>query len=242
MRVAIHQPEFMPWLGFFYKMALSDLYVVFDHVQFKKRYFENRNLIVSPKNETSYISAPVITKGRYTQAIKDTSIDNSQDWKDVLLKKIKHFYCKAPYFDKYYGDLCDVVNGREHALLLDFNVDIINFFRKHLGISVPMVYSSKMNVEEYKGSDLILQICISSNAKTYLCGSSGKGYLKEEDFSKKGIRIDWLEYKSPVYKQLSGTFISNMSTLDLLLNCGEESLSILMRADKKEGKQNLCIY
>ena len=234
MKIAVHQPEFMPWLGFFYKMALADLYVVFDHVQFKKRYFENRNRIVSQQKEISYIIAPVISKGRYTQAIKDVEIDNTQDWKEVLLKKIKHFYSKAPRFDSYYEDLYSVISGKDHVRLIDFNMDMINFFRKHLGISTPMFFSSQMDVKDYKASDLILQICLVNKAEVYLCGSAGRDYLKEEDFSEHGIRIEWLDYKSPEYSQLGDGFTANMSTLDLLFSHGGDSLNIIMSVPKKE--------
>lgn len=236
MKIAIHQPEFMPWTGFFYKMALADIYVIFDHVQFKKRYFENRNRIVSFKKEVSYISAPVITKGRYTQPIKDTQIDNAQDWKKVLLKKIRYFYSKAPYFDKYYDGLCSVVNARAHERLLDFNMDIINYFRIHLGISTPMVFSSQMDVLGQKGCGLILQICLINKAGVYLCGLSGRDYLNENDFSQRGICIEWLDYQSPEYKQLGEGFTPNMSTLDLLFNYGEDSLNIIMGASLKRGE------
>jgi len=242
MKIAIHQPEFMPWLGFFHKMALADLYVVFDHVQFKKRYFENRNMIVSPKREIFYICTPVITKGRYKQAIKAVEIDNSQDWKNVLLNKLKHFYAKAPYFEVYYSKLSSLFKSKEHTSLMDFNMDMINFFRKQLGISTQLLFSSNMNVAEHKGSDLILQICRINKATTYLCGASGRDYLKEDDFLSLNIKIEWLNFISPVYGQLCDTFVPNMSILDLLFNNGENSLSIIMNANKKQENLNPCTY
>lgn len=228
MQVAIHQPEFLPWLGFFYKMALADKYVVFDHVQFKKRYFENRNRIVSPKKEISYISVPVKTKGRYTQSICDVEIDNTQRWKDKLLKKIQHFYSKAAYFKEYYEDLYSLINVKEYNYLLELNVAIISYFRRHIGISTPMVYSSEFDVDSYKGSDLILQLCILNKAKVYLCGISGRNYLNLKDFKDNNIKIQWMDYKSPAYSQLCEGFVPNMSTLDLLFNHGKNSLKILM--------------
>ncbi len=234
MKIAIHQPEFMPWLGFFNKMALAELFVVFDHVQFKKRYFENRNCIVSAKKEVSYIIAPVISKGRYMQSIMDAEIDNTQNWKEVLLKKIRFFYSKARYFDKYYDPLHVMINGKEYSRLIVLNIDIINFFRENLGIATPMVFSSKMDVQAYKGSDLILQICLLNKAGVYLCGASGRDYLKENDFSQRGISIEWLDYKSPEYSQLGEGFTPNMSTLDLLFNHGEDSLNILMNVPQKK--------
>ena len=97
MIIAIHQPEFMPWAGFFNKMTQSDLFVILDHVQFKKRYFENRNRIVSPRGKVSYITIPVKTKGKYIQSICDVEIDNAQAWKDLMLERIRHSYSKAPF-------------------------------------------------------------------------------------------------------------------------------------------------
>lgn len=234
MKIAIHQPEFMPWPGFFNKMALADIYVVFDHVQFKKRYFENRNRIVSPKKEVSYVVAPVLSKGRYAQPIMDTEIDNTRKWKEVLLKKIRYFYSQARYFDKYYDHFSSVLMGKKHNRLIDLNLDIINFFRKNLGILTPMVFSSQMNVQAYKGSELILQICLLKKASVYLCGASGRDYLKENDFLQQGIRIEWLEYKLPEYSQLGGGFTPDMSTLDLLFNHGNDSLNILMSLPQKK--------
>jgi len=228
VKLAIHQPEFSPWLGFFYKMIKADLYVVFDHVQFKKRYYENRNRIVSPRGEVAYIGVPVITKNKFFQSIKDVEIDNTQRWKDKLLKKVQHFYNKSLYFSDYYNDFSALISEKEYNYLIELNMELINFFRKHFHISTPIAFSSKMNVNEYKGSDLILQICLLNKASTYLCGVSGKDYLKVEDFKMSGINIEWLDYKSPVYKQLCQNFTPNMSTLDLLFNHGKKGYEILM--------------
>lgn len=228
MQIAIHQPEFMPWPGFFYKMIMAEEYVVLDYVQFKKRYFDNRNVIVSPAGEVSYISIPVRCKGRFKQPIHNVEIDNTQRWKDKILKKIRHFYSKAPYFEKYYQELNNLLTLKEYNYLLELNIGLINFFRKHLRIYTPMLHSSQMDIDGYKGSDLILRICLLKKADTYLAGRLSKDYLKEEAFQKDGIRIKWLGYKTPAYSQLCKEFVSDMSTLDLLFNHGERSRDILL--------------
>lgn len=230
MRLAIHQPEFMPWPGFFYKMALADLYVVFDHVQFKKRYFENRNKIVSPSGDTSWINVPVKTKGKYTQSINEVEIDNDQRWKSKMLKKIQHCYGSAQYFEEYYDEFASLLNNKEGEKLIDLNLEIINFIRKKLGITVPMAFSSSMDVDSFKGSDLILRICLVNNANTYLCGASGKDYLNVGNFEKNSVAIKWLDYEPPVYKQLCKKFTPYMSTLDLLFNHGPKSLGIIVKS------------
>lgn len=238
MKLAIHQPEFMPWPGFFHKMASADLYVVLDHVQFKKGYFENRNRIVSQRKEVSFIIAPVITKGRYPQSIRDVEIDNSQAWKSGLLNKIRYYYAKAPFFNTYYDQLADTISRKDHMRLIDFNIDIIDFFRRNLDISTPMRFSSEMDVESYKGSELVMEICLLNHADIYLSGSSGKDYLHVDEFTRRNIRIEWLNYEPPVYTQVGNGFIPHMSTLDLLFNHGEDSLRILMGGTEKSTKGN----
>jgi len=217
----------MPWSGFFYKMALADLYVIFDHVQFKKRYFENRNQIVSPNGEIRYINVPVLTKNKFNQSIMNVIIDNSRDWRNKIIKKIEHFYKKSPYFHNYFEEIKNIINDN-YIYIIDLNIRLIDYFRKNLKIEGPMIFSSGMNVSSFHGSDLILEICRKNNADNYLCGSSGKEYLKIKDFDENKIKIQWLNYKTPNYKQLCKAFIPDMSIIDLLFNHGEKSRDILM--------------
>ena len=233
MKLAIHQPEFLPWLGFFYKMSLADEYIILDHVQFKKRYFENRNKILSPQGVESWISVPVITKGRYTQAINEVEIDNSRNWKNKFLATIEHYYSKSKYFYTYFNELNSIIVAYDGNRLVDLNIALINFFRKHLYITCPLRFSSEMIGSDWHhlGSDLILQLCLLAGAEVYLCGPSGKDYLKLEEFSAQGIGIEWLAYQHPRYVQLSQEFVPYLSTLDLLFNYGEDSMAILMSQD-----------
>ena len=111
---------------------------------------------------------------------------------------------------------------------MDLNMSIINFFRKHLGISTPLLYSSDMAVEHLNSSDLILEICRQQLASIYLCGVSGKDYLNTDSFKCHNISIKWLDYKPLPYNQLSPCFVPYMSILDLLFNYGNDSLAILL--------------
>ena len=227
MRLAIHQPEFMPWAGYFNKMVQSDLFIILDHVQFKKRYFENRNRIVSPRGKVSYLTVPVKTKGKYTQSICNVEIDNTQSWKNLMLERIRHSYSKATFFEKYYDDIKSLLNTKQYNNLLALNMDIINLLREYLGIHTPMLYSTSMNVGSFKASDLILQTCLMNRADTYLCGISGRDYIKLEDFEKNNIQIESLDYQPASYKQLCSSFVPYMSTLDILFNHGERSRDIV---------------
>ena len=238
MKLAIHQPEFMPWLGFFNKMTLADEYVVLDHVQFKKRYFENRNRILSPQGQELYAGVPVISKGRFEQAIREVEIDNSQTWKPKLLGRIRNCYARSPHFDRYYPELRRLIEDIQYTRLIDLNLALIDFFRTHFEITCPLIHSSSLEVAAYTGSDLILRICRLRGADVYLCGASGRDYLRLEDFRKSNIEIVWLDYQCPRYKQLSPRFVPNMSALDLLFNHGPAAREIMIHGAAGSNMEN----
>ena len=224
--IAIHQPEFMPWLGFFDKMMRADKYVIFDHVQFKKRYFENRNRIKRDE-QTVWLSAPVKTKGKYLQPINEVAIDNSTPWQKRMWETIRHGYSKSPYFSLFAEEIEQLIMKQEYQMLMDFNLACICWFRKVLTIENPVVFSSRLGVADYKASDLIREICKRMDAQRYLCGPSGKDYLNEDDFRREGIEIVWQEFQHPKYPQLSHEFTPYMSVLDLVFNCGLKSRDVI---------------
>jgi len=226
MRIAVHQPEFLPWLGFFDKMGRVDHYVVFDHVQFKKRYFENRNRIRRGK-EAVWISVPVKSKGRFEQPINAVEIDNSTAWRERIWDTVRHAYARAPHFKNFAEEIQRLITGRPYERLMDFNLAWITWFRNHLKIETPMILSSELGVEAHKGSDLILAICRRLKADRYLCGPSGKDYLRLENFTAAGVVVEWQNFHHPVYPQLGEGFEPYLSCLDLILNCGPRSRDIL---------------
>ena len=235
MIIAIHQPEFIPWLKFFDKMKRVDKYIVFDHVQFKKRYFENRNR-VKQGDIAVWLSVPVKTKGKYLQRINEVEIDNSLPWQRKIWERIKHCYLESRYYKNYNEELETILLSKKYDNLIDLNLKFIEWFRKILNLNTPMVFSSNMNVEEYKASDLILEICLRSGANQYLCGLSGKDYLKLEDFNASGIDVITQDFKHPKYEQRGGEFVPYLSMLDMVLNCGFDSQEILFGSSDIRNK------
>jgi hypothetical protein len=227
MIIAIHQPEFMPWLGFFDKMMRVENYVVFDHVQFKKRYFENRNRIKF-NDQPMWLSVPVKSKGKYLQPINEVETDNSTDWQKKLWESIRHVYSKSPCFGQYGPELKTIIFAGPYLRLIDFNLAIINWLRSVLRIDTPFFFSSQLEVDDFKASDLIREICHRMKADRYLCGPSGKDYLHIDDFKRAGIEIVWQEYEHPAYPQPGNDFIPYMSTIDLVFNCGPASRDIIL--------------
>ena len=224
--IAIHQPEFLPWLGFFDKMNTAEQYVIFDHVQFKRRYYENRNRI-KQGNQPQWITLPVKAKGNYLQAINNIEIDNSVFWQRKMLGSLRHCYGHTHYFNEYAREIETLINIRAYDLLIDFNMAWIEWFRERLAIETPLCFSSELDVTNYRSSELIIEICKRMGANQYLCGPSGKAYLQIEAFCNAGIEVVWQEFVHPEYPQSGSEFLPYLSTLDLVLNCGSDSRKIL---------------
>jgi len=229
-----HQPAYLPWLGLFHKIALSDAYCHLDNVQYLVREFNNRNKIKTP-NGPLWLTVPVKTKGYRKKEIKDIEIDNSVDWRKKHWKSIYLNYKKAPFFYKY-ADFFEELYQKEWQYLANLNKYMLKWFLKELGIKVAFYEASKLNLRGYK-SDLVLNMCKKLKANLYIFGALGKDYAKEESFANEGIKIYFQNYNHPKYPQLwGGEFVSHLSIIDLLFNCGPQSLEILMSQNitKKE--------
>jgi len=170
-----------------------------------------------------WLSVPVLIKGHTDTAIRDIRIDNKQPWCRKYWGRLKSAYCKHPFFDLYEEEL-ERILFREHEHLLDLNLELINFFRKHLGITNNLILSSELNVTG-KRSDLLAQICAETDASTYLSGPSGRDYLNQEYFKERNVEVTYHEFHPPTYP--AEHFEPGLSMLDLLMNCGEESAEIL---------------
>lgn len=225
MKIAIQQPEHLPWIGFFNKMAHCDLFVYLNHVQFKKRYFENRNKIKNGP-EFSWVTVPVCTKGRYSQPINEVEVDGERAWKKKYKGQLEHAYSKSAFWK----DVQEIVyppleQPCTHIEVL--NLALIENFRDYLEIDTPFKFSSEEISDRLKGSELILEICLKMDAKIYISGPDGRGYLNQDMFRQKEVKIVYHEFNHPVYSQEGDQFLSHLSVVDLIANCGKESSSII---------------
>lgn len=222
MILTIHQPEHLPWLGYFNKMASAEKFVILDSVQYEKNYFQNRNKILG-SNGVQWIGVPVETRGHTCMQIKDMIIANNINpkWKEKYLRTIEYGYKRYPYF-KIYFPFFEELLKKEWKYLYDFNMEIIFYFTKELGINVEFVRSSELGVEGMK-TDLILDICKKMKATTYVAGPSGREYLNIDNFKEAGIKVVYNDFMHPKYPQMKRKeFVPYLSTLDLLMNVGAE--------------------
>ncbi len=225
MIVTIHQPEHMPWLGFFDKMRQVDTFVLLDTTQYARRDFQNRNRIKT-KTGPSWLTVPVINKGRYSQRIVETKICNERDWARRCKSMIRDNYSKAPYFDEHWP-FFDELYSREWTGLVELNIEIINYLAAQLEMNTRLVRASELGVDELGANKVLLTICRTLGAQVYLSGRCGRDYLDESQFLQNHIQVAYQEFEHPVYPQIGSEFLSHMSTIDLLFNCGRASKDVL---------------
>lgn len=224
MIISMHQPQYLPWLGFFHKIYHSDIFVFLDNVQYKKREYQNRNRIRT-KEGWMWLTVPVLKNEEPYPNISSVHIDNSQDWRKRHWRAIYVNYAKEPFFNKY-SSFFDDLYKKEWERLVDLNINIINYIIQALGIGRRVYLESQLNINT-ANTARIIDICKELKADTYLSGIGGKGYLDEKQFSANKIKLIYQDFKHPQYTQRYNPFIPFISIIDLLFNCGPESLKVL---------------
>lgn len=220
--ISIHQPVYLPWIGFIDKLVSSDVFVFLDDVQYEKNGFQNRNKI---KTESGEMWLTIPTSGKSKTLLKDVKVDNTSRWEEKHLKSIVQNYSKAQFFNKYWKEM-NKFYEKSYEYLIDFNMEIILFLMKNFKIKTKILFSSELEISK-KGSERILDICKSLNAEEYISGIGGKNYLNVDDFNKNNIKIKFQKFKHPIYNQSFESFIPNLAAIDLLFNEGENSVNII---------------
>ena len=201
-------------------MRLADLFIYLDDVQFEKREFQNRNRIRTARG-WQFLTVPVISKGRFSQKISAVEPDNSKPWREEHLFTLKTNYSRAPFFGEYLPAL-EALYAKEYRLLAELSAATVEFMRKAFVINTPGVFSSGLKAEG-RSSARLANLCAAAGADEYLSGAGAGAYLDESAFRGAGIRLSWQEFSPRRYPQAFPGFETDMSALDLLLNCGPRS-------------------
>jgi hypothetical protein len=228
MIVAIHQPHFIPWLGYLHRMSQADLFIVLDHVQFERRNYQNRTRI-RIDGEARWLTVPVIQRSQKERII-DKEIDNrdgARPWGRLHFSTLRYAYRKAGYFSAFAPAL-KAIFEKHWDRLVDLDAAMLEFLRDAFSIGTRIVRSSELDVEGAK-SDLILRLCRAVRADALLAGFGGsRGYLDMEQFARHGIEIMPHRFLHPTYEQCgAGPFVPGLASLDLLFNAGPQSRGVL---------------
>ena len=229
MIATIHQPTYLPYIGFFNKILQSECYVVYDTAQYIKRAFNNRNKIKISGGDSIWLTIP-LKKTSY-EPFKDIFIDNSKAWCTAHWKSLVLNYSRAKYFSETAHFFEDIYSKKYYSLVV-INFEIIRTILNLFEYKGTIVFSSSLGIEnDVKATDALIAILKKIGAQMYLSGPSGKKYMDENKFKEAKIGIIYQEFRHPTYNQLWGDFKKHMSTLDLLFNEGiEKSKQIILEA------------
>jgi hypothetical protein len=230
MLVAIHQPHYMPWLGYLDRMMKADEFIVLDHVQFERRNYQNRAMI-RLEDEAKWLTVPVVQVSQKERII-DKGVDNSEAgsraWGPTHFKTLKYAYRKAPFFAEYAPRLQEILEARWEKLV-DLDLAMLDFLRDAFEIRTPLRRSSQMKAEGARSS-LLLNLCREVGPGTTFLGGLGgsRGYLDLDAFAQAGIGVRWQQFRHPTHAQCGDApFIPGLMAFDLLFNCGPMGRDLL---------------
>jgi hypothetical protein len=226
MKVAISQPAYLPWLGYFDLIDQVDTFVLLDTVQFEKQSWQQRNRIKSPSG-LQWLTVPVLFRGHFGQRILEVEIRDSEFCRKHL-RAIELNYRRAPFFEDYFFEVSEIVHRSSAARLADLNHALIGWFCGVLGLSTRILRASELACEGNR-SQLLVRLCKALGADYYLSPLGSAAYLLDDAglFAEAGVEVGFQHYEHPQYRQMFPPFQSHASALDLLFNEGPGSLSIL---------------
>jgi len=220
--ITVHQPNFLPWPGFFHKWMLADAMVLLDTVQFEKNEWQNRNRIKTAQG-ARWLTVPV--HYRFPETIGDVRVAGGP-WARKQCAGIEQAYAKAPFFRQYWPEVKQtLLQPRE--LLRDLNVALIRILGAQLGCGTPLYLASDLGVDDTDPGGRLIGLCAALGGDSYLSGPEGKQYLRREAFARAHLSLYFQRVEAPEYPQQYGAFVSHLSVLDLLLNTGPDAARII---------------
>lgn len=238
MICVIMQPTYLPWMGYFDLIDQADTFVFLDHVQIVKRSWGVRNRIKNQDKELM-LTAPVVSIGSTREISYSTAqLSQHENWRKKHLDSIRHAYGRAKFFAEVYSDLESLIS-REYDSLGKLNSSIIIFIANKMGITKSICYSSGMKDVEGIKDIMLVSICKKMQADTYLSPIGSADYIEKESsggaFVPAGIELYYQNFKFPTYAQLGNNFLSHLSVIDLLMNCGYEAALEIIRSGRRDN-------
>lgn len=223
MRLVVLQSNYIPWKGYFDLMAMSDLFVVYDSVQYTKNDWRNRNQIASATGPV-WLTIPVATAGRADQPINAARIEDPR-WTRKHWSTISQTFARRPHFSTVRDDWeAAYREAQGFALLHDVNVHFLRMIARHLEIDTPLVDDREFALEPDSPTGKLVQLCVAVGADRYVTGPAGLNYLEVDRFHERGIALDVIDYGHyPEYVQGTAEFRHGVSVLDLIASVGPEA-------------------
>lgn len=232
--VAIHQPNFFPWLGYFNKLAHSDIFILMDNVQLTKKggSWANRvQLIIN--GQAVWVTMPIVRSYHGTRLIKDMQINNSTPWREKLLKAIQTNYARSPFFGQIFPLFKNLVNNPTDNLA-DYNETAIRAIAKAIGLDTSRLVLGSTLDSTGEATTLLISMAHAVGGTAYLCGKGSEDYQADDKFAQVKIELIYQAFKHPVYPQINtSAFVPGLSIIDALMNCGLEGTRRLLQEDNR---------
>jgi len=231
MKIAIHQPQYLPWLGYLDKVDSADLFILLDTVQYKKHEWQNRNRIrTASRDGWQWLTVPILD--RFPERIDRVELNPTADWRRKHAQALRFAYAGAPHWEPLGPELLALLE-RPWSRLAELNAGLLGLLCRQLGIATPRLLASTLSARE-EPTDRLIDLCRATGGTAYLAGQGGPDYMDLDRFRQAGIPVEVQAYQHPTYPQRYAPFVSHLSVVDLLFNCGPQSLEIL-RSGRRWG-------
>jgi hypothetical protein len=232
--VAIHQPTFLPWLGWWDKLVRADVLVLLDDVQFPKKggtWMNRVRMLVG--GEPRWVTVPVDRAYSGTRRVREMRIDDSKPWRENMLATIRGSYARAPFVDEVLPVIEEALAVRSD-LVAEFNERAIELLAGRLGLDTSkFVHQSELGVSG-DGTQLLVRLCRAVGGDTYLSGDGADGYLEKDPFAAAGLALRFQEFTPPRYSQPVASHVAGLSVVDALMSCGWRETAELLQSDRRQ--------
>lgn len=231
-KVAMLQPNYIPWKGVFDLINCVDVFVFYDDVQYTKKDWRNRNKIKTKEGDI-WLTVPV--KSKRDQLICEAEIDNSTNWQEKHFKTIKNNYSKAKYFSEYEYLLEEIYLNKTWGKISELDIFSTKLISKALDIGAEWVVASELNISGGKDGEKVIKICKQLKCDHFINGPSAKSFMDEEKFVNQGMALEYMEYNYDEYSQIHPPFSHHVSALDVIFNCGKDAKKYVCKFNPKLG-------
>lgn len=225
--VVIHQPDFLPYLGFFHRLLYADLFIILDDVQFLRKGGWHHRDRIKTKDGAKWITLNV-KKANLKAKINEITLNNEDGRDKKHLSLIYHSYHKSQFFNEVYPLIKNLYNEK-YDNLIEINLASIKLLLKLFDIKVNIEFSSQYEISTYSNQRLV-ELLQKVQATHYLSGIGTKDYFEPKPYKDASIEVIWQKFDHPIYPQLHGEFIPNLSSIDMLFNCGIEKSREILRS------------
>jgi len=240
IKVACHSAVYIPWIGYFYKMFLSDIFVILDNTQMLRGRAVGYRNCIDLQGRKHQLSIPIQRRHGAFQRFMDVEIDNTQKWRNKHLQTLRHAYSKHPYYEEI-GEWLFPFYEKQPTFLIDFTFAIISRIKEYLGFGNEFRFASEIAPEFEDATERLCALTTACGGDRYISGFGGRDYMNEETFRRYRLDCIIYDFQHPTYPQKGGeTFLSNLSVLDLLFNCGQQSSEII-RSSGHAKPHDVCV-